>query len=100
LIEQIDTLLPTTLKNGDIETYIEPFVGGGALLFHILSKYKIQKAVQPPRIKRTFSIKLEAITTKLNLMDIMIREMCKVYFNFILCYGRYSQKWYGSTAWF
>jgi DNA adenine methylase len=45
LIEQIDALLPASLKNCEIDTYIEPFVGGGALLFHILSKYKIQKAV-------------------------------------------------------
>jgi len=45
LIQQIDAVLPTTLKNGEIDTYIEPFVGGGALLFYILNKYQIKQAV-------------------------------------------------------
>jgi DNA adenine methylase len=45
LIEQIDVFLPMTLKNGEIDTYIEPFVGGGALLFYILNNYKIKRAV-------------------------------------------------------
>ena len=45
LLKQIDELLPNEIKNGEIETYIEPFVGGGAMLFHILQKYKIKKAI-------------------------------------------------------
>ena len=44
LINTFDELLPQELKNGAIDTYIEPFVGGGAMLFHILQKYNIKKA--------------------------------------------------------
>lgn len=44
LINTFDELLPQELKNGAIDTYIEPFVGGGAILFHILQKYNIKKA--------------------------------------------------------
>lgn len=44
LINTFDKLLPQELKNGVIDTYIEPFVGGGAMLFHILQKYDIKKA--------------------------------------------------------
>ena len=44
LINTFDELLPQELKNGKIDTYIEPFVGGGAMLFHILQKYDIKKA--------------------------------------------------------
>ena len=44
LLKQIDDLLPIEIKENKIETYIEPFVGGGAMLFHILQKYKIKKA--------------------------------------------------------
>lgn len=44
LINTFDGLLPEELKNGEIDTYIEPFVGGGAMLFHILQKYDIKKA--------------------------------------------------------
>lgn len=44
LINTFDEMLPQELKNGEVDTYIEPFVGGGAMLFHILQKYDIKKA--------------------------------------------------------
>lgn len=45
LIEQISPLFPEQLKYGKIETYFEPFIGGGAVFFHIAQRYKINKAV-------------------------------------------------------
>lgn len=44
LISQIDNFYPYELKNGIIERYIEPFVGGGAVLIDILQKYNVQEA--------------------------------------------------------
>lgn len=44
LIPQLDNFYPNELKNGIIERYIEPFVGGGAVLIDILQKYDIQEA--------------------------------------------------------
>lgn len=44
LISQLVKYYPLELKNGTIERYIEPFVGGGAVLIDILQKYKIQEA--------------------------------------------------------
>ena len=38
LLSQLDTHLPTCLQ-GQSFTYIEPFVGGGAMLFHMLQKF-------------------------------------------------------------
>lgn len=32
---------PTELINNSIDTYIEPFVGGGAIFFGVLSKFKL-----------------------------------------------------------
>lgn len=40
LIPQIETYLPYNFGNLKNVTYIEPFVGGGALLFHMLSTYQ------------------------------------------------------------
>ncbi len=39
LISEIEARLPTELKNGQIDTYVEPFVGGGAIFFHIARNY-------------------------------------------------------------
>jgi DNA adenine methylase len=45
LLSQLDALLPTDLSEREF-TYIEPFVGGGAMLFHMLQKFpKIRKVV-------------------------------------------------------
>lgn len=44
LIPQITTYFPFELKNGQIEKYVEPFVGGGAVLIDILQKYDVKQA--------------------------------------------------------
>ena len=39
LIEQLDAQLPADFGNWENVTYIEPFVGGGAMLFYMLQRY-------------------------------------------------------------
>lgn len=39
LIEQLDAQLPADFGNWQDVTYIEPFVGGGAMLFYMLQRY-------------------------------------------------------------
>ncbi|MDR3264129.1 MAG: DNA adenine methylase [Clostridiales bacterium] len=45
LINKLNELYPYEIINGEIKTYIEPFVGGGAILFDILQKFHIEKAL-------------------------------------------------------
>lgn len=42
LIGQLTKYYPVELENNEIETYMEPFVGGGAVLINILQNYKIK----------------------------------------------------------
>ena len=40
LLAEIERRLPQELHTGQIDTYVEPFVGGGAVFFHIAQNYK------------------------------------------------------------
>ena len=39
LIEQLDALLPLDFEKKENVIYIEPFIGGGAMLFYMLQRY-------------------------------------------------------------
>ena len=44
LLPQLTNFYPLELRNGIIDRYVEPFVGGGAVLIDILQKYDVKEA--------------------------------------------------------
>lgn len=44
LISQLTNFYPFELEDGTIKKYVEPFVGGGAVLIDILQKYDVEEA--------------------------------------------------------
>lgn len=70
---------PSKLLEGEIKTYIEPFVGGGAVFFDLVNKYKIEQAV-------LFDINIELVilynTIKHSVYD-LIGELRKLEIDYL-----------------
>jgi DNA adenine methylase len=45
LLSSFDEIYPEKLKTGKIKKYIEPFVGGGAVFFDLVSKYDFEEII-------------------------------------------------------
>ena len=68
LIGQINKYLPLELTDGKIERYIEPFVGGGAVLIDVLQKYDVKSAIAELDSERTvLEVELERRISYANL---------------------------------
>ena len=75
LINQLNRFYPLELQNGIIDCYIEPFVGGGAVLIDILQNYNVKTAyafdinIDLINCYNVIKTDVESLITKLDLME-------------------------------
>ncbi len=75
LISQLDALLPADFGSWDNATYIEPFVGGGAMLFHMLQTYRnIGRAVIND-VNHDLIVCYETVRDNLEMLIPLLRDM-------------------------
>ena len=80
LLPQLNELLPTKLKANAIKTYIEPFVGGGAMFFNLYKFYDFQN-VYLFDTNRELVILYNVIK---NDVDLLIDELQKISDEYLL----------------
>ena len=73
MLPTIDSFLPETFRGEDDVTYIEPFGGGGAMLFYMLQKYtNIKRAIINdinPHLIKTYSVIRDDPHSLINALD-------------------------------
>jgi len=118
LIEQIIQYLPDEIGTGQINKYVEPFVGGGALFFHIAQSYDIEELmitdINKELILSYKTIKEDVISLIEVLKDMQIKyhklseNKQKEYYYLVrsefneqridIDYAKFNQSWVDRTA--
>lgn len=80
LLDAFDKMFPQELIDGKTKTYIEPFVGGGAVLFHILQNYKIEN-VYISDINKELINCYQCIKTDVEKVIILLNNLEREYLN-------------------
>jgi len=83
LLDEIDARLPKKeIASGQIDTYVEPFVGGGAMFFHIAQNY--------PQLKRLYLLDINpdlinCYSALKEDVDSLIRRLKRLQNSFLQC---------------
>lgn len=73
LLPQLENYYPSELKNGNIDTYFEPFIGGGAVFFQIAQNYNIKSAFLydiNPELILVYKVIQQAVEDLIDELDI------------------------------
>lgn len=91
LIEQLEALMPGELSTRDDLTYVEPFVGGGAILFYMLEKHPNIKNVIINDFNTDLICAYKAIK---ELPDELIKRLAEIQEEYKRCVDEQARKEY------
>ncbi len=80
LIEQLEALLPADFDKWENVTYIEPFVGGGAMLFYMLQRYSNIKSAVINDINNDLTTCYKVVRDKPNDLVESLKEVQQEYY--------------------
>jgi DNA adenine methylase len=81
LLERLAIHFPKALANGTIHTYYEPFLGGGAVFFHVMQNYPIKFAHlmdANPELVLTYSVVQNGVDALIKHLGQMERDYLKL----------------------
>lgn len=78
LLEQFNDFYPKELKEGKIKTYIEPFIGGGAVFFSLQAKYDFEKIIVND-INKNLVITYKVIQSNVDRLIDILRKTHDIY---------------------
>jgi DNA adenine methylase len=79
LLPEIKRRLPKELKNGQIDTYIEPFVGGGAVFFFVAQHYENLKHFYLFDVNEDLINCYKALANDLQKVILELRKIAEVF---------------------
>ncbi|MBX9668326.1 MAG: DNA adenine methylase [Candidatus Obscuribacterales bacterium] len=93
LIEQLDSNVPLELRDGSVEKYVEPFVGGGSFFLHVAQKYAVKKLI----IADSNQDLILAYWTIKSQVDLLIQHLQKIQIGYLSLNDNDRQEYYYQT---
>ena len=81
LIDQLEALLPADFDRWENVTYIEPFVGGGAMLFHMLQTHKNINSAIINDINGDLTTCYKVVKSSPDALILSLKEIQKEYYD-------------------
>lgn len=118
ILDQIEKYLPQRVKDRKVKKYIEPFLGGGAVFFYLLSKYEFEEIILNDineEVMLTYSVVQNNVEQLIELLSEMEKEFLnaagsmrtEIYYNIrnefnkekvVVNYENYSDEWLPHAA--
>lgn len=78
LLQKFERFFPVELKQGKIDEYFEPFIGGGAVFFYIAQRYRVKEAYLYD-INKELILAYKAVQNDIDKLIILLQATARKY---------------------